>query len=67
MPSTEQLEGIRAQVEGLTDDELAGARWAIHPRDLEALRDAVGDVERALFFPPESRRGPPTPAGSACS
>lgn len=48
MPAAEQLASARAQVEGLTVDELAGARWAIHPRDLEALRAAVGDVERVL-------------------
>ena len=48
MPAAEQLASARAQVEGMTDAELAGARWAIHPRDLEALRGAVGDVERAL-------------------
>lgn len=48
MPADEQLEQARAQVEGMTNDELAGARWAIHPRDLEALRAAVDDVERAL-------------------
>src|SRR5690606_16002916 len=48
MTASDQLASARTQVEGLTDDELAGARWAIHPRDLEALRAAVGDVERTL-------------------
>lgn len=48
MTPGEQLASARAQVEGLTDDELAGARWAIHPRDLEALRAAVDEPERAL-------------------
>jgi len=48
MPAAEQLASARAQVEGLTDDELAGARWRIHPRDLAELRAAVVDVETAL-------------------
>lgn len=48
MPAAGQLASARAQLEGLTPDELAGARWAIHPRDLAALREAVGDAEVVL-------------------
>lgn len=48
MPAEEQLEQARAQLDGLTSDELEGARWKIHPRDLAELRAAAVDVERAL-------------------
>lgn|SRR5690606_26560722 len=48
MTASEQLASARTQLEGLTDDELAGARWAIHPRDLAALREEHAEPEREL-------------------
>ncbi len=52
MPADEQLDEARAQLEVVVVEELEGARWAIHPRDLAELRRAIGDAERfhGLWF-----------------
>jgi hypothetical protein len=51
MPADEQLEQARAQVEAVGLDGLAGALWKIHPRDLQALREAFPHVDELLRLP----------------
>lgn len=48
MPAREQLHAARAQLAGLTLEELRGAAWRLHPRDHAALLEAGVDVERTL-------------------
>ena len=48
MPAREQLHAARAQLAGLTLEELRGAAWRLHPRDHAALLEAGVDVVAAL-------------------